>query len=99
MRRVARPGARLLVLDFGKPDNAVLRWFYFQYLKFCVPVLGRIFCGDADTHGYILKSLIHYAAQQGVAQQMRELDLSDVKIFNLGGGTMSINFGRKTVSP
>lgn len=95
MKRVAKPGGRLLVLDFGKPPNRVLRTFYFVYLKYCVPILGWLFCGDADTHGYILKSLIDYAAQCGVAAQMRSLGLEDVRIINLVGGAMSINFGRK----
>jgi demethylmenaquinone methyltransferase/2-methoxy-6-polyprenyl-1,4-benzoquinol methylase len=36
MMRVARPGARLLVLDFGRPDHPLWRTVYFGYLKrFC----------------------------------------------------------------
>jgi demethylmenaquinone methyltransferase/2-methoxy-6-polyprenyl-1,4-benzoquinol methylase len=93
MRRVAKPGGRLLVLDFGKPDNRLWRAGYFGYLRCCVPVLGRLFCGDADTHGYILESLRHYPAQKGVAAQMAALGLRDVRIVNLLGGIMSINAG------
>ncbi len=93
MRRVAKPGGRLLVLDFGKPDNPLWRAIYFGYLRHCVPVLGRIFCGDADTHGYILESLLHYAAQKGVASRMEALGLREVRIINLMGGIMSINTG------
>src|SRR5262249_37384016 len=40
MARVARPGGRLLVLDFGKPDNANWRAIYFGYLRLLVPVFG-----------------------------------------------------------
>src|ERR1700722_1478812 len=95
MLRVTRRGGRVLVLDFGKPDNAVWRAIYFGYLRYFVPVLGRIFCGDPETHAYILESLVHYAAQQGVAVKMRELGYTDVRIINLMGGIMSINYGRK----
>lgn len=95
MRRVARPGGRLLVLDFGKPDNALWRGIYFGYLKRFVPLLGRIFCGDPETHGYILESLLHYPAQKGVAAKMRELQLERVQVINLMGGIMSINYGGK----
>ena len=35
MHRVAKPGARLVVLDFGKPANALWRAIYFAHLK-CV---------------------------------------------------------------
>ncbi|MDB6110657.1 MAG: Demethylmenaquinone methyltransferase [Pedosphaera sp.] len=95
MRRVVRPGGRLLVLDFGKPENALWRGIYFSYLKCFVPLLGRLLCGDADTHGYILESLKHYAAQKGVAAKMRELQLDHVRIIDLMGGMMSINYGER----
>ena len=40
MFRVARPGARLIVLDFGKPPNALWRKIYFTHLKLSVPLIG-----------------------------------------------------------
>ena len=95
MHRVARPGARLLVLDFGKPDNALLRSLYFAYLRFFVPVFGKLFCGDAATHAYILESLQRYPAQRGVDAVLRELGCRDTRILNLMGGAMSINYGVK----
>jgi demethylmenaquinone methyltransferase/2-methoxy-6-polyprenyl-1,4-benzoquinol methylase len=95
MARVARPGGRLLVLDFGKPDNAVIRGIYFGYLKIFVPLLGRIFCGNASAYSYILDSLKVYPAQNGVFEEMRKLDLEDVRIINILGGMMSINYGVK----
>ena len=95
MRRVARPGGRLLVLDFGKPDNRVWRAVYFSYLRLFVPCLGRIFCGSASAYGYILESLQHYPAQHGVAAKMTELGLANVRIVNLLGAVMTINIGEK----
>jgi demethylmenaquinone methyltransferase/2-methoxy-6-polyprenyl-1,4-benzoquinol methylase len=95
MQRVTKPGGRILVLDFGKPNNPLWRGIYFGYLRFFVPLLGRVFCGDAAAYGYILESLKHYAAQQGVAAKMQELGLVQCGIINLLGGVMSINVGHK----
>jgi ubiquinone/menaquinone biosynthesis methyltransferase len=95
MMRVASPGARLLVLDFGKPDNSIWRRLYFAYLKFFVPMLGRIFCGNASAYAYILESLKNYPAQRGVAARMGDLGLVNVRIVNLIGGIMSINYAEK----
>lgn len=95
MWRVARPGGRLLVLDFGKPDNALWRSLYFAYLRWFVPLFGRIFCGDSQTHAYILESLKHYPAQHGVSAKMRELGCREVRIVPLLGGVMTINYGVK----
>lgn len=96
MFRVAKPGGRLVVLDFGKPPNALWRAIYFTHLKISVPLLGWLFCGNADAYAYILESLKHYPAQEGVAAKMRELNLSNVRVFNLLGGAMAINYGEKS---
>lgn len=95
MLRVAKPGARLVALDFGKPPNAIWRAIYFSHLRCSVPLIGRLFCGNADAYAYILESLKHYPAQQGVAEKMRELNLSNVRVINLLGGAMAINYGEK----
>jgi demethylmenaquinone methyltransferase/2-methoxy-6-polyprenyl-1,4-benzoquinol methylase len=95
MRRVAKPGGRLLVLDFGKPDNALWRAIYFGYLRFFVPVLGRIFCGNAAAYAYILESLKHFPAQRGIAEKMRALGLKNVQTINLLGGIMGLNCAEK----
>ena len=93
MRRVTRPGGRLLVLDFGKPDNRAWRALYFAYLRLAVPLFGRLFCRDAAAYAYILESLRHYPAQRGVAEQMRLLGCSGVRVVNFLGGVMSLNLG------
>ena len=95
MGRVSKRGGRLLVLDFGKPDHPVWRALYFGYLRACVPLFGRIFCGDSQTYGYILESLRHYPAQHGVAARMRDLGFRDIRIVLLLGGMMTINYGVK----
>ena len=95
MQRVARPGARLVVLDFGKPANALWRNIYFGHLRCSVPLVGWLFCGNADAYAYILESLKHYPAQLAVAEKMRELKLVNVHVINLLGGAMAINYGEK----
>jgi demethylmenaquinone methyltransferase/2-methoxy-6-polyprenyl-1,4-benzoquinol methylase len=99
MWRVAKPGARLLVLDFGKPDNKFWRFLYFGYLRWFVPILGKLFCGDSQTHAYILESLENYPAQNGVAEKMRSLNCANVRIVKILGGVMTINYAEKQVDP
>lgn len=95
MVRVARPGGRLLALDFGKPDFRPWRRLYFAYLRGAVPLLGRVFCHDSDTHAYILESLQDYPGQRGVAQKLAAMNCRDVVTRNLLGGAMSIHLARK----
>ena len=95
MFRVAKPGARLIVLDFGKPANRLWRKIYFAHLRCSVPLIGLLFCGNAAAYAYILESLKHYPAQLAVAEKMRELKLANVRVINLLGGAMAINYGEK----
>ncbi len=95
LARVTRPGGHVLVLDFGKPDNRFWRALYFAYLRLFVPVLGKVFCGQASAYAYILESLNHYPAQHGVAGGMRNLALKNVRIVDFLGGVMTINCGQR----
>lgn len=95
MHRVAQPGGRLLVLDFGRPDNALWRGLYFAYLRLVVPVYGKLFCGNWSAYAYILESLKAYPAQRGVERAMHELKCRDVRVVQFFGGAMSINYGVK----
>jgi demethylmenaquinone methyltransferase/2-methoxy-6-polyprenyl-1,4-benzoquinol methylase len=95
MFRVAKPGARLIVLDFGKPENWLWRRIYFAHLKCSVPLIGLLFCGNAQAYAYILESLKNYPAQLAVAEKMRGLNLKNIRVINLLGGAMAINYGEK----
>jgi demethylmenaquinone methyltransferase/2-methoxy-6-polyprenyl-1,4-benzoquinol methylase len=95
MQRVAKPGGRLVILEFGKPENRVWRGIYETYLKLFSPALGLVFCGDPAAYSYILESLKHYPAQRAVGEKMRKLGLVNVRVINLLGGAMSINYGEK----
>jgi ubiquinone/menaquinone biosynthesis C-methylase UbiE len=61
-----------------------------------VPLIGLLFCGNASAYAYILESLKHYPAQLAVAEKMRGLNLVNVRVINLLGGAMAINYGEKS---
>jgi demethylmenaquinone methyltransferase/2-methoxy-6-polyprenyl-1,4-benzoquinol methylase len=95
MQRVAKPGGRVVVLEFGKPQNQLWRWIYFAYLQLFVPCLGLLCAGSATAYRYVLESLQHYPGQEGVAASMREMGFVNVRVVNLAGGAMSVNYGEK----
>ncbi len=96
MVRVARSGGRILILDFGKPDNALWRAMFYFYLRTVVPLLGKLLCRDAAALAYIYESLLAYPAQRGVAEKLSRLGCREVKIRNAMGGAMSIHSGIKS---
>jgi demethylmenaquinone methyltransferase/2-methoxy-6-polyprenyl-1,4-benzoquinol methylase len=98
MQRVARPGGRLLVLDFARPDQALWRGVYFGYLKAVVPWLGRVFAGNAAAYAYILESLRHFPAPHTLAERMQAFGLRNVRVIKLLGGLMSIHYAEKAAA-
>jgi demethylmenaquinone methyltransferase / 2-methoxy-6-polyprenyl-1,4-benzoquinol methylase len=83
------------VLDFGLPDNRLWRALYLAYLRVAVPLFGLLFAGNASAYAYILESLKHYPAQRGVAAMLTRLGCRNVRIINLLGGVMGINYAEK----
>jgi demethylmenaquinone methyltransferase/2-methoxy-6-polyprenyl-1,4-benzoquinol methylase len=95
MSRVLKPGGRLIVLEFGRPNFAPWRSIYFAYLRLFVPVLGLVFCGNAAAYGYILESLKSYPGQEAVAKKMEALGLTAGNS-DILGGAMTITWGTKS---
>ena len=93
--RVLRPGGKFVSLDFGKPESTTFRAMYFGYLRLVLPILGRLFCGDPDTHGYILASLQDYPAQRGIRKLMESYGYRECGFEEFCLGSMAINFGQK----
>ena len=98
MRRVAAPGARLLVLDFGKPANLLWRGIYFTPTSAASRAPARPASSPATptrTPIFFANPSPHYAAQAGVDINSAKLQLTRTRIINLMGGIMSINYAEK----
>ncbi|MBN2506811.1 MAG: ubiquinone/menaquinone biosynthesis methyltransferase [Verrucomicrobia bacterium] len=94
MWRVLGLGGRLLVLEFGKPSCRVWRRVYFAYLRRALPPLGRLVSGNAAAYAYILTSLEHYPAPDGVQRKLAALGArTRTELFF--GGVMTLHCGRK----
>lgn len=98
MRRVLAPEGRVVVLDFGKPDNRLAGALYQAFLRTVMPLVGWLFHGDPETYLYIPESLERYPAQRGVEALMREAGLDGARYENRLLGTMGLNIGEAPVA-
>jgi demethylmenaquinone methyltransferase/2-methoxy-6-polyprenyl-1,4-benzoquinol methylase len=48
--RVIKPGGRMSILEFSIPSNPLIRFFFRIYVKYFVPLLGKIFLGNPDNY-------------------------------------------------
>jgi demethylmenaquinone methyltransferase/2-methoxy-6-polyprenyl-1,4-benzoquinol methylase len=92
MRRVLRPGGRLVVLEFSRAW-APLRPFYDAYSFGVLPQLGKLVVGDADSYRYLAESIRMHPDQAELAQMMRAAGLERVDYLNLTGGVVALHRG------
>ena len=57
MLRVLKPGGRLLVLEFSKPENQLLSKAYDTYSFRVLPLMGRLVANDSDSYQYLAESI------------------------------------------
>ena len=93
MRRVLRPGGRLLVLEFSKPQIEGLKPLYDAYSFKLLPALGRIVAGDAASYRYLAESIRMHPDQPTLAAMMRDAGFEDCRWHNLAGGIVALHHG------
>ncbi len=94
MRRVLRPGGRLLVLEFSrvwKPLSPAYDFYSFKVL----PWLGQRVANDADSYRYLAESIRVHPDQDTLKGLMELAGLERVEFFNLSAGVVALHRGYK----
>lgn len=94
MRRVLRPGGRLLVLEFSqiwKPLAPVYDLYSFKV----IPRIGEIITKDADSYRYLAESIRVHPDQETLKGMMESAGLERVEYFNLTLGVVALHRGFK----
>ena len=93
MRRVLRPGGRLLILEFSKPVFPGLKPVYDAYSFSVLPWLGARIANDPDSYRYLAESIRRFPDQATLAGMMGEAGLEDCRYHNLTGGIVALHKG------
>jgi demethylmenaquinone methyltransferase/2-methoxy-6-polyprenyl-1,4-benzoquinol methylase len=93
IRRVLRPGGKLVALDFGRVQPEWLDRVYLRYLELSTAAAGWILHRNVESYRYIPESLRNYPAQRGVTDLMQMLGFRHCGHVDLAYGAMAINFG------
>jgi demethylmenaquinone methyltransferase/2-methoxy-6-polyprenyl-1,4-benzoquinol methylase len=93
IRRILRPGGKLVSLDFGRVEPDWLDRWYLRYLELSTSAAGWVLHRDIESYRYIPESLRTYPAQRGVTELMQRLGFVHCGHIDLVYGAMAINFG------
>jgi len=89
--RVVKAGGRVVILELGEPDGAVLGAFARMHVHRVVPFLGRLFSG-AREYRYLEQSIAAFPPRPAFAEMMREagLDVLEVIPLTMGAATLFV---------
>ncbi len=94
MRRVLKPGGRVIVLEFSKIAKPLEKAYDLYSFKL-LPKMGEIIANDADSYRYLAESIRMHPGQEELKQMMVDAGLERVEYFNMTGGVVAVHRGYK----
>jgi len=91
MRRVTRPGGRLVVCEFSHPTWAPFRTVYVEYLMRALPPLARAVSSSPDAYVYLAESIRAWPDQAALAHRIAEAGWSSPRWRNLSAGIVALH--------
>ena len=94
MLNVLKPGGKLLVLEFSKP-NELLTPLYDFYSFNVLPKLGEWVANDSDSYKYLAESIRMHPDQDKLLTMINNTGFASSEYFNLTGGIVALHVGQK----
>jgi demethylmenaquinone methyltransferase/2-methoxy-6-polyprenyl-1,4-benzoquinol methylase len=91
LRRVTRPGGRLVVCEFSHPTNGAFRTVYMEYLMKALPAVARAVSSSPDAYVYLAESIRAWPDQEGLADRIAAAGWQAPQWRNLSGGIVALH--------
>ncbi|SRR5579875_362810 len=95
MRRVTRPGGRLVVCEFSTITIAPLDRLYRRYLAGVVPAIARRAARSPEAYRYLAESIAGWPAQRELAGMIEAAGWSAVRWRDLSAGVVAVHVARR----
>ena len=95
VRRVLRPGARFVILEFTTPRSWLVRTGYHLYFHHVLPFIGGIISGHGTAYRYLPRSVANFPAEPELAARMEAAGFREVRWESLSFGIAAIHVGVK----
>jgi len=95
MRRIVRPGGRVVSLELAKPSAPVFKQLYYLYFEHLLPLLGKLGVGREGPYRWLPESLKAYPHQTEIRDLFDQAGLKDAHFFELTGGIVAVHVGTK----
>ena len=95
MRRVTRPGGRLVVCEFSAITIAPADMLYRRYLLQVLPVIARRAARNPEAYEYLAESIVDWPAQRELAGLIETAGWPAVRWRNLSLGAVAVHVARR----
>lgn len=96
MTRVAKPGGRVVILEFSMPGNRLFGALYTLYFTRVLPVIGRVVSRSGnDAYTYLPDSVMEFPSGTEMCGVMERCGLARVSATELSLGIVSLYIGHK----
>lgn len=92
---VLKPGGRLLVLEFSKPEQEMLNKAYDFYSFNILPKMGELVAKDGESYKYLAESIRMHPDQETLKAMMENAGFEQTTYKNLTGGIVALHKGYK----
>ncbi len=96
MRRVARPGGRLVVCEFSTITIGPVDMLYRRYLINVLPAIARRTARSPEAYEYLAESIADWPAQRELAGLIEAAGWSAVRWRDLSMGVVAVHVGRRS---
>jgi len=93
MKRVLRPGGRLVVLEFAPPPGGVFGAGFKWYTNRLLPRVASFISKNPAAYRYLPESVGKFPTPPALAQEMEEAGFSAVRFENLAFKTVALHIG------
>lgn len=93
LRRVTKPGGRIVVCEFSHPPSRAFSGLYRFYNDRVLPVVAKAMSSNADAYDYLNESIRDWPDQPTLAAWMRDAGWADVAYRNLTFGIVALHRG------
>ena len=95
IHRLLKEGGTAFILEFSLPANRIIRGFYLFYLRFFVPLLGRLLSGDNHAYRYLDTSIENFHRADDFCRLMQKAGFSNISATPLTFGVACLYQGTK----